>query len=162
MTASTFTVTLSRVMISWLGTSSVNTRRSIFTIRSTMGRIMNRPGPLAPCRRPSRKMTPRSYSWTIFTARGKRGRRRMYPKTVRILATTLLSTTSPLAIADSFLLAHCEPKALHAGHHHALPRLHPPLLHGGRPVLAIQEHHPRRVEGRAGPRLAANEGGGPP
>src|SRR3972149_4048301 len=161
MTASTFTVTLSRVMISWLGTSRVKTRRSIFTIRSTMGRMMNRPGPLAPCKRPSRKMTPRSYSWTIFTARGKRGKRRMYPKTVRILATTLLSTTWPLAIVDSFLLAHYEPKAVHAGDHHSLAWLHPSFLHGGRPVFALQEHHPRRVEGEAGPGRAATEGGGP-
>src|SRR3972149_1719691 len=144
MTASTFTVTLSRVMISWLGTSRVNTRRSIFTIRSTMGKMMNRPGPLAPCRRPRRKMTPRSYSWTIFTAKGKRGKRRMYPTTVRILATTLLSTPSPLAIADSFLLAHYELKAMHAGDHHSLARLHPSFLHGGRPVFAVQEHPPCR------------------
>ena len=67
MTALTFTVTLSRVMHSWLGTSIVTVRRSIFTMRSTIGRMTKRPGPRAPTRRPSRKMTPRSYSATIFT-----------------------------------------------------------------------------------------------
>ncbi len=67
MTAFTFTVTLSRVMHSWLGTSIVTVRRSIFTIRSTIGRITNSPGPRAPTSRPRRKITPRSYSETIFT-----------------------------------------------------------------------------------------------
>ena len=45
MTALTFTVTLSRVMHSWLGTSIVTVRRSIFTMRSTIGRMTKRPGP---------------------------------------------------------------------------------------------------------------------
>src|SRR5256885_1928862 len=40
MTAFTFTATLSRVMHSWLGTSMVTVRRSIFTMRSTIGRFV--------------------------------------------------------------------------------------------------------------------------
>src|SRR5581483_10980142 len=71
MTAFTFTVTLSRVMHSWLGTSIVTVRRSIFTIRSMIGRMTNRPGPRAPTSRPSRKITPRSYSETIFTEKNQ-------------------------------------------------------------------------------------------
>src|SRR5881628_2356958 len=49
-------------MISCLGTSMVTTRKSILTIRSTMGIRKMSPGPFAPCNLPSRKMTPRSYS----------------------------------------------------------------------------------------------------
>src|SRR4028119_275119 len=56
-------------MISWGGTSMVTVLRSILTILSTNGSRMNRPGPLAPpCTRPRRKITPRSYSFTILMA----------------------------------------------------------------------------------------------
>jgi hypothetical protein len=63
----TLTVTLSRVMTSWGGMSMVTVRSDTFTIRSTMGMMKNRPGPLAPMTRPRRKITPRSYSLTIRT-----------------------------------------------------------------------------------------------
>src|SRR5438093_1222728 len=49
-------------MISCLGTSMVTTRKSIFTIRSTIGMRKMSPGPFAPCNLQGRKMTPRSYS----------------------------------------------------------------------------------------------------
>jgi hypothetical protein len=62
----------------------VTMRRSTFTIRSTMGMMRNSPGPRAPTSRPRRKMTPRWYSGTIFTARGKRGMTSRYPRAVRI------------------------------------------------------------------------------
>src|SRR5947208_8068340 len=65
-TALTLTVTLSRVMASWAGTSRVTMRRSTLRIRSTPGMRKNSPGPRAPTRRPRRKMTPRSYSCTIL------------------------------------------------------------------------------------------------
>src|SRR5512135_976806 len=61
-------VTLSRVIASWLGTSRVTTRRSTFVMRSMKGIMKNKPGPLAPTKRPRRKMTPRSYSCTILMA----------------------------------------------------------------------------------------------
>jgi hypothetical protein len=55
-------------MMSWLGMSLVKVWRFTFTIRSTTGMMKNRPGPLAPMTRPSRKITPRSYSFTIRIA----------------------------------------------------------------------------------------------
>src|SRR5215211_8209874 len=69
MTAVTLAGTLSRVMISWGGTSIVTVLRSILTILSTNGNRMKSPGPLAPpWTRPSLKITPRSYSLTILMA----------------------------------------------------------------------------------------------
>ena len=58
----TLTVTLSRVITSWGGTSCTTTRRSTFTICCTNGMRMMRPGPFTPVKRPSVKTTPRSYS----------------------------------------------------------------------------------------------------
>jgi hypothetical protein len=67
-TALTRSVTLSLVMTSWGGMSAVTVWRLTRTIRSTTRMMKNRPGPLAPITRPSRKITPRSYSGTILTA----------------------------------------------------------------------------------------------
>src|SRR5262245_42332341 len=74
MTAETLIETLSRDMTSCGGTSIVPTRRSIFCMRSTNGMMKKRPGPRAPEKRPSRKITPRSYSWTTRTAEPRIGR----------------------------------------------------------------------------------------
>src|SRR5439155_15527584 len=49
----------------------VTTRRSIRTIRSTIGMRKINPGPLAPSNFPSRKITPRSYSRRIRIACGR-------------------------------------------------------------------------------------------
>src|SRR5215212_5854081 len=69
MTAVTRAGTLSRVMISWGGTSMVTVLKSILTILSTTGRRMKSPGPLGPpCTLPILKITPRSYSLTILIA----------------------------------------------------------------------------------------------
>src|SRR5215210_155292 len=69
MTAVTLAGTLSRVMISWGGTSIVTVLRSILTILSTTGRRTKSPGPLGPpCTLPILKITPRSYSLTILMA----------------------------------------------------------------------------------------------
>src|SRR5215203_253009 len=69
MTAVTRAGTLSRVMISWGGTSMVTVLRSILTILSTTGRRTKSPGPLGPpCTLPSLKITPRSYSLTTLMA----------------------------------------------------------------------------------------------
>src|SRR5215204_2095406 len=69
MTAVTRAGTLSRVMISWGGTSIVTVLRSILTILSTSGRRTKSPGPLGPpCTLPILKITPRSYSLTILMA----------------------------------------------------------------------------------------------
>src|SRR5215211_6267034 len=69
MTAVTRAGTLSRVIISWGGTSIVTVLRSILTILSTIGRRTKSPGPLGPpCTLPSLKITPRSYSLTTLMA----------------------------------------------------------------------------------------------
>src|ERR687889_1692854 len=69
MTAVTRAGTLSRVIISWGGTSIVTVLRSILTILSTTGRRTKSPGPLGPpCTLPRRKITPRSYSLTTLMA----------------------------------------------------------------------------------------------
>src|SRR5918993_324846 len=83
MTALTLAGTLSRVMTSWGGTSMVMVLRSILTILSTSGQSRKSPGPFGPpCTLPRRKMTPRSYSFTTFTALYKNE------------ATTTMTTTS--------------------------------------------------------------------
>ncbi|MNL53472.1 hypothetical protein D3C87_1767220 [compost metagenome] len=71
MTAFTLTETLSREMTSWLGTSKTLMRWSTRTICWITGTIRIRPGPLTPVKRPSVKMTPRSYSRRIRTDRAK-------------------------------------------------------------------------------------------
>ena len=64
-------------MMSWGGTFMVTVWRFTFTIRSMNGMMRNSPGPLAPANtRPSRKITPRSYSWTIRIALNSRIRAR--------------------------------------------------------------------------------------
>ena len=63
MTAETFRLTLSCVITSCGGTSRVTVRRSTFTIRSTPGTIQLSPARFTSAKRPSRKMTPDSYSW---------------------------------------------------------------------------------------------------
>src|SRR5512134_904038 len=67
-TALTLIETLSRVITSWGGTSIATTRRSTRTILSMTGISRMSPGPLAPMTRPSRKITPRSYSFRILMA----------------------------------------------------------------------------------------------
>src|SRR5215210_3154165 len=69
MTAVTLAGTLSRVMISWGGTSMVTVLRSILTILSTTGRRMKSPGPFGPpWTLPILNITPRSYSLTTLMA----------------------------------------------------------------------------------------------
>jgi hypothetical protein len=69
MTASTRTVTLSRVITSCGGTFMATVWRLTLTIRSMPnGRMKKSPGPLGRVTtRPSRKTMPRSYSWTTRT-----------------------------------------------------------------------------------------------
>src|SRR5215216_568607 len=89
MTAVTRAGTLSRVMISWGGTSIVTVLRSILTILSTTGRRMKSPGPLGPrCTLPILKITPRSYSLTILMV-------------LSMTETTNIATTTTTTIATS-------------------------------------------------------------
>src|SRR5438067_1583997 len=85
MTALTLTVTLSRVMTSWGGTSRVTVLRSILTSRSMPNGMMSRsPGPFSVISRPSRKSTPRSYSLMMRMAELKpiSTTRTMMPRTI--------------------------------------------------------------------------------
>src|SRR5438093_4577713 len=70
-TASTVTGTLSRVITSCRSTLMVTTRKSIRTIRSTIGMRKISPGPFAPSNFPRRKITPRSYSRKMRIACGR-------------------------------------------------------------------------------------------
>src|SRR5436309_13629531 len=66
-TAFTFSVTLSRVMMSCGGTSNASCRSEMRTILSIGAKTRKMPGHLASLsRRPGRKMTPRSYSGRIL------------------------------------------------------------------------------------------------
>ncbi len=67
ITAFTFNVTLSRVMMSCGGTSSASCRSETRTMRSNGLKTKMMPGPLgSSSRRPRRKITPRSYSARIL------------------------------------------------------------------------------------------------
>src|ERR1700735_2397745 len=66
-TALTFTVTLSLVITSCGGMSSVTVRRSIRAIRSSTGITKITPGPRYGVSRPRRKTTPRSYSLSTLS-----------------------------------------------------------------------------------------------
>ncbi len=67
-TASTRTVTLSRVMPSWAGTGIVTICMLTLCNRSTTGTIKVKPGGRTPpVSRPSRRTTPRSYCLSLTT-----------------------------------------------------------------------------------------------
>ena len=72
MTALTFTVTLSLVMMSCGGTSIVMVLRLTFTSLSMPGMIIISPGPLSGMSLPRRKTTPLSYSFSIFIAANRK------------------------------------------------------------------------------------------
>src|ERR1700730_1569991 len=77
-------------MISWRATSIVITRRSIFTIRSTIGIRKINPGPFVPDSLPSRKITPRSYSRRIRATCG-----------IMSAAKIMIGINEPSNLADS-------------------------------------------------------------
>src|SRR5215210_683727 len=124
MTAVTRAGTLSRVIISWGGTSIVTVLRSILTILSTTGRRMKSPGPLGPpCTLPILKITPRSYSLTILMALST-------TETTNIATTTTTMAPIPTPISCS------KPKVAYIGN--------PPLslaLHIQRPAIVSLHGH---------------------
>jgi hypothetical protein len=72
---------------------SVTVRRSTRTILSTMGMRRKRPGPFGgECSRPSRKITPRSYSRVIRIAAERRNSRMT---TTAAIATSAAITVPP-------------------------------------------------------------------
>src|ERR671922_1854425 len=89
-TAFTRTGTLSLVMTSCGGMLSVTVRRSTRTILSTIGMRRKRPGPLGgECSRPSRKMTPRSYSRAIRIDADRRNSRMTTTAAIAIRAAVI-------------------------------------------------------------------------
>src|SRR5579884_1420640 len=92
MTAETLIVTLSRVITSCGGTGRVTIRRSTLIMRVTNGGTRKMPGPFAPCRRPSTKITPRSYCCTIRTAERKSNSKMTTIATITIRAIPIKSS----------------------------------------------------------------------
>src|ERR1017187_3652748 len=132
MTAFTFTVTLSRVTTSCAGTSSVSMRSDTRTIRSTGANTKTSPGPFGSfSNRPSRKITPRSYS------------RRILIEFSSQIATMITKTNS--AGLKSFIVVslprgfYRQFQPVDGGYPHACTRSH--RVHGYRvPILAVDEH----------------------
>src|SRR5215212_8060860 len=184
MTAVTRAGTLSRVIISWGGTSMVTVLRSILTILSTTGRRMKSPGPLGPpWTRPILKITPLSYSLTILMALST-------TETTTIATTTTTIATSPIPNACSKLKVayignpplswpleipaaprqfdghHLHRSSLTETHHghfashpyHRLALSRSGLLGGecqyGPPALAVHEHPPPKVSPPGAPDVA--------
>src|ERR687889_1618447 len=101
MTAVTRAGTLSRVIISWGGTSIVTVLRSILTILSTTGRRTKSPGPFGPpCTLPRRKITPRSYSLTTLMA-------------LNMIDATTMTTTTKAMNAKPTPMACNKPKVVY-------------------------------------------------
>ena len=90
-------VTLSFVMTAWGATGTAAICRLTFTMRSMTGTTKKTPGPFAPLDRPSRKITPRSYSWTTFTelARTIRSKNPKSAMTAIAAATDYLPSPAP-------------------------------------------------------------------
>src|SRR5215217_6508028 len=181
MTAVTRAGTLSRVMISWGGTSIVTVLRSILTILSTTGRRMKSPGPLGPpCTLPILKITPRSYSLTILIALST-----TETTNIATISTTIAATPIPTACnkpkvaytinpplswpleipaatrqSDGHYLYYPSYAKPHHGHlashpYHRLPISRSGLLGGeckhGPPQLAVHEYPPLRAHSHGAP-----------
>ena len=153
----TRTVTLSLVITSCGGTFSVTVRRSILTIRSTIGIRKIRPGPFWAISRPSRKITPRSYSRRILTPeprgrtpRGRRGRLSLSRPPRRSFLVIAGSTgTSAVSGASAGLTSSVSPSTdstltlLPRSRVATRPR---PTCEAGAPQGALDEDLPDRVE----------------
>src|SRR5215211_462462 len=181
MTAVTRAGTLSRVIISWGGTSIVTVLRSILTILSTIGKRMKSPGPFGPpCTLPILKITPRSYSLTILMALSTTETRNSATITTTIAATPIPTACNKPKVAytinpplsrplempastgqfDGHYLHYLSLTETHHSHlaphpYHGLTVLRIVLLWGegkhGPPQLAVHEHPPRRVHPHGAP-----------
>src|SRR5207302_9898792 len=107
-TASTVTGTLSRVITSCFSTLMVTTRKSIRTMRSTIGMRKINPGPLAPSNFPRRKITPRSYSRRIRMACGMMMMTRMMTGTAQPINRGNASNSSMVLFSFGFQF-YCQP-----------------------------------------------------
>src|SRR5258706_5474169 len=141
MTASTVAGTLSRVITSCLGTSMVTTRKSIFTMRSTIGMRKISPGPFAPCNLPSRKITPRWYSRRTRTDCGS-------ATTTSTIKTIAQGPTVVINLIKSSIISpllvfwfHFQRQSLDADDFDGLARFDRCFAHGV-PVFAFDKHPP--------------------
>jgi hypothetical protein len=75
------------VIIFWDGISIVIVRSLTICILSRIGIRMISPGPLTPVHFPRKKITPRSYSWTILTLM----KNRTMPIRIRIIKKSIVS-----------------------------------------------------------------------
>src|ERR671917_1882286 len=181
ITALTRAGTLSRVIMSWGGTSMVTVLKSILTILSTRGRRMKSPGPLGPpCTLPRRKITPRSYSLTTLMALST-----TEATNTATITTTIAATPTPTACnkpnvaytrnpplswsvvipattgqSDGYYLHYPSLTETHhanlASHpYHRLTLLRVDLLRGeslhGSPQLAVHEHPSLRSHSHGAP-----------
>src|SRR4030042_4943133 len=96
-TAFTLTGTLSLVITSCGGTSSVIVLKSTFTILSTKGIIKKIPGPFTPLNLPNLNNTPLSYSLSILTDARIRIISKMKNTTAIIIGTTIIGDLLVLA-----------------------------------------------------------------
>src|SRR5262249_14978653 len=150
------------------GTSIVTTRRSTFTIRSTKGRMKKRPGPRAPTKRPRRKITPRSYSWTTLMARKNSGNAQTYASPVSTRESQFgpgtrsgvwSSSSCRCVMPCSFnCLADLQPQAADVGDDHPFARVNDPFFGLGLPVLAVHEHEALGRKRRPGDDGPADDG----
>src|ERR1043165_175000 len=142
-TAFTFSVTLSRVMMSCGGTSNASCRSDTRTIRSIGAKTRKSPGPFASgSRRPRRKITPRSYSGRILIEAS-----RYRPKMMAKIRIPGIFRRTSAAILLCGLDNQMQP--LDAGHAHARAFVDGLLGHGV-PDLAVHEDLPLGAERRPG------------
>src|SRR5437867_8584492 len=117
----------------------VTTRKSIFTMRSTMGMRKMSPGPFAPCNLPSRKMTPRWYSRRMRMACGSTATASTTKTTAQgpILAASLIKSST---ISPSLVFAfHFQRQSLDADDFDGLAGLDGCFAHGV-PVFAFDKN----------------------
>src|ERR1041385_6452024 len=125
-------------MISCLETSIVTTRKSIFTMRSTIGIRKMSPGPFAPRSLPQRKMTPRSYSRRIRTHCGRRTARTMMATTKMMTRGVTVLMVSSIVLRFGFYFQF-EP--VDRDDLHRLIFFHRHIAHRG-PVFAFHKNPP--------------------
>src|SRR5215211_5961380 len=144
-------------MTSCGGTVSVTVRRSIRTMRSTIGIRKISPGPFCAIRRPSRKMTPRSYSRRIRIPEARTIARKTISRTTIAMTTPtsrLLSLSTYPARLRCIGGAHrrdVESQPLHRLHAHSTAALQAPPVAVRGPQLrapkgALHEDLSDRIE----------------
>src|ERR1035441_1047120 len=139
MTASTVAGTLSRVITSCFGTSIVMTRRSILTMRSTIGMSRISPGPFAPSSLPNRKITPRSYSRRMRIICGSTTVPNANKATIHGIRPNDFPTASMICTPLAGFGFHFQRQSLHLDNLNALALLHGHIA-DSLPVFSFDKH----------------------